>query len=91
MKTIIKAFSKHILNNSAGKQHSPETTFESAQVDPKLVGFLDADHAGFYQLSGELAPGLKIHQDDIVLDVGCGEALPHTIVLAKEPMSFLPM
>ena len=43
-------------------------------VDPRVCGLLDAVKRGWYQLdTGELFAGFKITQDDVVLDVGCGE------------------
>lgn len=43
-------------------------------VDPRICGLRDAVKRGWYQLdTGELFTGFKITQDDVVLDVGCGE------------------
>ncbi len=43
-------------------------------VDPRVCGLLDAVRRGWYQLNtGELFAGFKITQDDVVLDIGCGE------------------
>ena len=43
-------------------------------VDPRVCGLLDAVKRGWYQLdTGELFAGFKITQDDVVLDIGCGE------------------
>ena len=43
-------------------------------VDPRFCGLRDAVRRGWYRLeTGELFTGFKVTQDDIVLDVGCGE------------------
>jgi len=41
---------------------------------PATVGLLDALRDGWFNLAtGELAPGVKIHATDTVIDVGCGD------------------
>lgn len=71
MKRIIKTLSKYVFSNN----ETNRPTASTLSIDPKVVGFADANHSGFYQANGELAPGLKIGEHDIVLDVGCGGGL----------------
>lgn len=52
----------------------PDGAIAQKDVDPRVCGLLDAVKRGWYQLdTGELFTGFKIMQDDVVLDVGCGE------------------
>lgn len=47
---------------------------ELGVVDSRVCGLIDAVQSGLFNHgSGELAPGFQITDDDVVLDVGCGD------------------
>jgi len=55
-------------------KREPRTKSATPDVDPRYCGLRDAVRRGWYRLeTGELFDGFKITEDDIVLDVGCGE------------------
>lgn len=57
--------------DSAG---SPPVQPAAGHSDPRMCGLQDAILKGWYNSeTGELFTGFKISQDDIVLDVGCGD------------------
>jgi len=56
------------------QEMNSDTAMAQKDVDPRICGLLDAVRRGWYQLAtGELFLGFKVTEDDIVLDVGCGE------------------
>nr|WP_242533134.1 glycosyltransferase [Niveibacterium umoris] len=65
------------------------TTSLPAQVDPRMVGLVDAVRAGWYrQDTHELLEGFPISADDTVLDVGCGAGMA-TIFAAQRGASVI--
>jgi len=56
------------------KKISSRTTTAGRDADPRFCGLRDAVRRGWYCLeTGELFAGFQVTEDDIVLDVGCGQ------------------
>lgn len=56
------------------KKIDRRTTNARQDVDPRFCGLRDAVRRGWYCLeTGELFAGFQVTEDDIVLDVGCGQ------------------
>ncbi|HOQ43127.1 MAG TPA: class I SAM-dependent methyltransferase [Smithellaceae bacterium] len=62
--------------SDAGKRpgRARGTTAVPKDVDPRVCGLRDAVKRGWYRLeTGELFAGFQVAQEDVALDVGCGE------------------
>lgn len=59
---------------SATRQTKTDRAAETTDVDPRYCGLRDAVRRGWYNLeTGELFKGFQVTEEDVVLDVGCGE------------------